>query len=329
MSIEAHWQRLGPVAVLLYPFSLLFWLASKLRRSAYQLGIFKTHHFKAPVLVVGNITVGGSGKTPLVIWLADFLRDRGLRPGLVARGYRGKASTWPQQVRPDSDPAAVGDEAVLMAQRTGCPVCVGPNRSVAVRALLEHTDCDVVISDDGMQHYAMARDLEIAVVDGQRRFGNGLLLPAGPLREPVARLKQVALVISNGMANPGEFAMTMSSPKLYRLNNEKSFEDISRFKGSRVHAIAGIGNPQRFFDLLGQHGLVVEAHPFPDHYAYTAKDFVFADELPVLMTEKDAVKCKRIFYGDAWVVRVEAQPEASFGRRLDLALDQILAKQST
>ncbi len=329
MNIEAHWQRLGVLAVLLYPFSLLFWLLSTVRRLSYQLGIFKTQYFKAPVLVVGNITVGGSGKTPLVIWLAVFLREKGFRPGVVARGYRGKASSWPQQVRPDSDPTAVGDEAVLMAQRTGCPVCVGPNRPAAVQALLEHTNCDVVISDDGMQHYAMARDLEVAVIDGQRRFGNGLLLPAGPLREPVGRLKKVDLVISNGQANSGEFAMTMSGPKLYLLNDERSLEDISRFEGTRVRAIAGVGNPQRFFDVLRQYGLIVEAHPFPDHHAYTENDLAFGDDLPLLMTEKDAVKCRRIFHGEAWVVRVEAQPEASFVNRLDLALNQILPRQST
>jgi tetraacyldisaccharide 4'-kinase len=328
MSIEAHWQRLGVLALLLLPLSLLFRLIAALRRSLFRLGIFKTQRFSAPVIVVGNITVGGSGKTPLVIWLADHLREQGMRPGLVARGYRGQASTWPQQVRPDSDPASVGDEAVLLAQRSGCPVCVGPDRPEAVRSLLSHTDCNVIISDDGLQHYAMGRDLEIAVVDGQRRFGNGLLLPAGPLREPVSRLRHVDLVVANGEPGAGEFAMKLRSPQVCPLHGDGEPADISRFDGRRVRAIAGIGNPQRFFDMLTRHGLVVESHAFPDHHSYSREELSFADDLPLLMTEKDAVKCRRIINGDAWVVSVQAQPEGAFVHRLNLALEQILSGRS-
>ena len=324
MAIEAHWQRIGVLAVLLFPVSLLFRLAVAVRRFFYRTGLARQQRFDAPVIVVGNITVGGSGKTPLVTWLVDYLRERGLRPGVVSRGYGGKSSQWPQQVRPDSDPATVGDEAVLLAQQAHCPVCVGPDRPEAVRALLQHTDCNIVISDDGMQHYAMARDLEIAVVDGQRRFGNGLLLPAGPLREPVSRLKRVDMVVCNGEPHSGEFAMTLSQPRVYRLHEHGEKFDIDRFDGQRVRAIAGIGNPARFFDMLGSCGLAVEAHAFPDHHAYTAQDFAFDGELPLLMTEKDAVKCTRIIDGDAWVVSIRAQPDAAFQHRLNLALEQIL-----
>lgn len=327
MSLESHWQHLGVPAVLLYPLSLLFRLISALRRLMYRVGIFQTHHFAVPVIVVGNITVGGSGKTPLVIWLTEFLREHGLKPGLVARGYKGQANSWPQQVRPDSDPASVGDEAVLLAQRSGCPVCVGPDRPEAVRALLAHTECNIVISDDGMQHYAMGRDLEIAVIDGQRRFGNGQLLPSGPLREPQSRLRTVDLVVVNGEPRPREFAMRLGSPRVYPLHGGDAV-DISRFDGQRVRAIAGIGNPQRFFDMLSKHGLLVEAHPFPDHHSYSRADLTFAEERPLLMTEKDAVKCRRIMNGDAWVVSVQVLPEELFVHRLNMALEQIQSGRS-
>ena len=328
MSIEAQWQRLGPLAIALWPVSLLFRLVVASRRWAYRRNLLKSKHPAVPVIVVGNITVGGSGKTPLVIWLVEFLRGHGLQPGVVSRGYGGGASHWPQQVGADSDPVAVGDEAVLLAQRAACPVCVGPDRPAAIDALLQHSGCDVVVSDDGLQHYAMSRDIEIAVIDGQRRFGNGLMLPAGPLREPVSRLRDVDLVICNGQPQADEFAMQLSSPQIYRLDGEGPSRDISVLEGQRVRAIAGIGNPGRFFDMLRSHGLVVQGHAFPDHHAYTAEDLAFAAELPLLMTEKDAVKCRNIFAGDAWVVSIQAQPEAPFVHRLSQALAHVLPGES-
>lgn len=323
MSIEQHWQRRGVVAIGLWPLSLLFRLVAELRRLLYRRGWLHSRTFRVPLIVVGNITVGGSGKTPLVTWLSAHLRGRGLRPGIVSRGYGGKADRWPQQVLPGSDPTLVGDEAVLLAQRTGCPVWVGPDRPAAVDALLRHTDCDLVISDDGMQHYAMGRDLEIAVIDGERRFGNGWMLPAGPLREPLSRMRTVDLVVCNGSPHSGEYAMKLQHPRLRPLSDGGVARDIADFQGRRVRAIAGIGNPQRFFDMLGQHGLRVDPRPFPDHHAYQARDLVFADELPLLMTEKDAVKCARIVKGDAWVVTVDAQLEPAFVERLNLSLDTL------
>jgi tetraacyldisaccharide 4'-kinase len=320
MGIERHWQTVGPIAILLYPLSLPFRLIAALRRFAYRIGLLRRYRAPVPVLVVGNITVGGSGKTPLVIWLVHYLREQGFKPGIVARGYGGTASHWPQQVRADSDPSVVGDEAVLLAQRGECPVCVAPDRPAAIRAVLQHTDCDIVVSDDGMQHYAMARDLEIAVIDGERRFGNGLLLPAGPLRESPARLRSVDFVVCNGKAASGEFAMKLRKPLVYPLHGDGEPRGIEEFAGRKVHAIAGIGNPQRFFAMLRQHGLEVEAHPFPDHHPYTARDLAFETALPLLMTEKDAVKCRRIGKSPAWVVSVQAQPDAAFIQRLNLAL---------
>lgn len=313
---------MGVLALSMLPLSLLFRMLVALRRWSYRLGLRSVYRAACPVIVVGNITVGGSGKTPLVIWLARWLREQGYRPGIVSRGYGGRARNWPQQVRPDSDPASVGDEAVVLARRTNCPVCVGPDRGAAAAALLAHTDCNVLVSDDGLQHYGLARDLEIAVINGRTRFGNGLMLPAGPLREPRSRLRQIDLVVTNGDPLPRTFAMRLRKPALVALQDEDTERDLEELRGRRVRAIAGIANPERFFDMLRRHGLQVEAVPFPDHHPFTRKELSFDDELPLLMTEKDAVKCRRLIdYPDSWVVRVEAIPDAPFIHRLKGKLD--------
>ncbi|MGV6827553.1 MAG: tetraacyldisaccharide 4'-kinase [bacterium] len=316
------WYGKNPLAYLLLPLSLLFYLVSTFRRILYRLGIKRVNRFNIPVVVVRNISVGGTGKTPLVIWLAAFLKSQGHRPGIVARGYGGKSSQWPQQVRPDSDPEVVGDEAVLLAARCECPVCVGPDRSAAVRALEEHTDCDIVISDDGLQHYAMDRDIEIAVVDGERKFGNRLLLPAGPLRETVSRLGRVSLVISLGDAVDGSHTMMHRRAELWPLHGGEP-RTLTDAAGARVQAVAGIGNPQRFFNMLQAAGLEVVAHPFRDHHQFQASDFSFAEDLPVLMTEKDAVKCRDFGLQQAWVVRVAAQPDNAFIQALNKLLQEL------
>lgn len=317
------WNRVTPVSLLLLPLSGLFALFSGLRRQAYRLGVFKVQRFSVPVIVVGNISVGGTGKTPLVIWLVEHLKAQGLKPGVVARGYGGKASKWPQQVRPDSDPLMVGDEPVLIASRTQRPVCVAPDRPAAVQALLDHTDCDVVVSDDGLQHYALGRDLEIAVIDPQRRFGNGLLLPAGPLREGRRRLKQVDLQITQGVGSRGEYRFELAHAMLLPVSGVGGGRPLSDLKGQRVHALAGIGEPRRFFDLLRRAGLLVIEHPFPDHHPYRAQDLAFSDELPLLMTEKDAVKCRPYARSNHWALQVEAVPDQAFAERLDKRLKDI------
>jgi tetraacyldisaccharide 4'-kinase len=301
----------------------LFALIAYLRRTCYRLGWCRVSRAEVPVVVVGNLTVGGTGKTPLVIWLAGHLKSLGYRPGIVARGYGGKARNWPQQVRPDSDPVIVGDEAVLVASGTGCPVCVGPDRPAAVEALLTYHDCDIVISDDGLQHYALGRDLEIVVIDGVRRFGNRLPLPAGPLREPVARLQQADLVVvQGGTPDAGQFGMQLVEPTLRPLlgGEAKSLQDWS---GRKVHAVAGIGNPQRFFAQLERAGLQVLPHAYPDHHAFTPADLAFSDELPVLMTTKDAVKCSRFGLDHHYVVSVTAQPDEAFVQTLDNKLKEL------
>ncbi|RMG37527.1 MAG: tetraacyldisaccharide 4'-kinase, partial [Gammaproteobacteria bacterium] len=273
--VEREWQHLGLLATILAPLSLLFRIAVALRRFGYRLGVFPVYRAPCPVIVVGNLTVGGSGKTPLVIWLANWLREQGYRPGIVARGYGGRARHWPQQVRADSDPGTVGDEAVVLARRTGAPVCVGPARGAATAALLAHTDCDVVISDDGLQHYALARDVEVAVVNGETRFGNGLMLPAGPLREPRSRLRRVDMVVSNGDPLPGSYAMRLRKPILVHLHRDQERREIDMLHGKRVCAIAGIANPERFFHMLRRYGLEVEGVAFPDHHPYRRDELAF------------------------------------------------------
>lgn len=326
--LDDFWSTVNGVSLALLPLSLLFAAVAAVRRLSYRTGVLRARHFSVPVVVVGNITVGGTGKTPLVTWLAGFLRSHGWRPGIVSRGYGGTARHWPQQVRADSDPASVGDEAVMLAAFTACPMCVGPDRPAAVRELLAHTDVNIIISDDGMQHYALARDLEIAVIDGERRLGNGFLLPAGPLREPKSRLRSVDLVVVNGQGRAGEFSMKLFQPSVRPLAGGQEV-GISEFAGVAVNAVAGIGNPQRFYDLLARHGVEVKPRPFRDHHLFEAKDLCFDDGLPVLMTEKDAVKCRRLPCRNCWVVHVNAQPDASFVQRLNTALKDIVNGQKT
>ncbi len=313
-SLEHYWWRHNALSVVLLPLSWLFRVAVTLRRSAYRAGWFRTHRLAVPVIIVGNITVGGTGKTPLVIWLVEFLRAQGYRPGVVTRGYGGSARI-PRSVGPESDTRETGDEAVLLARRCACPVMIGKERVAAARALT--VQCDVIVSDDGLQHYRLGRDIEIAVVDGARRFGNGLCLPAGPLREPIARLKEVDMVVMHGgAAGQGEFSMRLEPLSLRNLRDETSTRALDDFIGHTVHAVAAIGHPQRFFDTLRAQGLSIIEHPFPDHHAFTPPDLDFADDRPLLMTEKDAVKCQGFAKPDYWCLPVQAKLDAAFGARL-------------
>jgi tetraacyldisaccharide 4'-kinase len=305
--LETLWYRKHPFTMVLAPLSWLFCLLTVTRWFAYQLGWFKVHYLEVPVIVVGNITVGGTGKTPLVIWLARFLTDHGYRAAIVCRGYKGETGHWPQLVGPASDPRTVGDEAVLLARRTRCPVVAGPDRVAAANTLLRHAHCDVIISDDGMQHLALGRQVEIAVVDGIRRHGNGLCLPAGPLREPISRLRKVDLIVSNGAGHRGEFAMALKHCGLYRVKQPAHHAPIETIKGRPVHAVCGLGHPSRFFSTLEGLGLDIERHPFPDHYTFRRKDICFNDDLPVIMTEKDAVKCAPFADARHWYLAVEAE----------------------
>ncbi|MBI4937753.1 MAG: tetraacyldisaccharide 4'-kinase [Nitrosomonadales bacterium] len=313
--LERHWYRITPLHLILLPASLMFHLLAGLRRTMYRYGILASEKLPVPVVVVGNINVGGSGKTPLALWLAQQLLDNGWHPGIISRGYGGTASSV-QAAYAASDPEAVGDEAVLMAQRKLCPVWVGRERPAAARALLRaHPECDVILSDDGLQHYRLQRDVEIAVVDGVRRFGNGWLLPAGPLREPVSRLAEVnAVVVNGGAAVAGEFGMRLHGDSFYNLLNPEISVQAADFAGQRLHAIAGIGHPERFFAHLKNLGLNPQTHPFPDHHRYTANDLSYADADAVLMTEKDAVKCSAFANEKCWVLRVDARPDPALAQ---------------
>ena len=319
--LDYYWYTRSPWLLLLTPLSLLFRTIVRLRRLAYRSGLLHSCRVSRPVIIVGNITAGGTGKTPLVIWLAGYLRGKGYRPGIISRGYGGQAGSWPQQVRPDSDPAMVGDEAVLIAGATHCPMAVGPDRVATARALIEHSDCDVILSDDGLQHYALQRDIEIIVVDGVRRFGTGFLMPAGPLREPVRRLQEADLVVINGLGSGQEHRMRMNPGEAHSLLDDSNTRRLSDFHGRAVHAVAGIGNPERFFQLLQQQGMQVQKHPFPDHYQYTSADIRFGDDKPVIMTEKDAVKCRHFATDNDWYIPVTVQMSADFCQQLDVLLE--------
>lgn len=322
--LASLWYSPSPLLLLLLPLAWIFRALVAVRRFAYTAGLLPSHRLPVPVIVVGNITVGGSGKTPLVIWMVEHLRARGYRPGIVSRGYGGQARSWPQQVRPDSDPAMVGDEAVLLARRCHCPMAVGPDRVAAARALLEFHDVDIIVSDDGLQHYALRRDIEIAVIDGVRRFGSGYCLPAGPLREPPARLKSVDLVVANGIGGRMEYSMRLRPGDAWRLDDPVQQRELSAFARTRVHAVAGIGHPERFFSTLTGLGIQVMPHAFPDHHAFRAEDLHFAsDGNPVLMTEKDAVKCQALRGLHAWVVPVRAELDERFSPQLDALLARL------
>lgn len=327
--LDHYWQSENGVSRALLPLSLLFRLLVWLRVMAYRYGFRRSHRLPAPVIVVGNISVGGTGKSPLVIWLAQYLCRQGYRPGIISRGYGGSASKWPLQVTTDSDPRVVGDEPVMIARRTGCPVWVGRDRPETGMALLAASDCDLIISDDGLQHYALARDIEIAVIDGERGMGNGHLLPAGPLREPVSRLSRVDLLIANGASTLAEWRMTLQPGDLVNLSDPGQRIPLDRLAGTRVHAVAGIGNPGRFFSTLRCAGLRVTEHPFPDHHAFSPGDIEQDDLLPLIMTEKDAVKCAAFARTHDWYLEVTAQPDRGFIQQLERQLGELRYGQET
>lgn len=304
------------------PVAALYGGISRLRRTVYRLGMLKSTRMPVPVIVVGNLVAGGAGKTPLTIALVENLRAKGFKPGVASRGYGGTAA-GPVLLEASPDPTVVGDEPSLIAMRTGVPVAIGADRTAAVRLLLEQ-GVDVIVTDDGLQHYALARDIEICVVDGVRRFGNGRLLPAGPLREPLSRLRHVDFVVCNGGAAHGhEILMQLAPADAVAVDEPSRRRPLSAFTGQRVHAVAGIGNPARFFTLLREAGIEVIEHAFPDHHRYAAHDLAFADDLPVMMTEKDAVKCRGFAIRGWWSVPVTAQLPSTFR---DAVVTRVLAR---
>ena len=301
---------------LLRPLAWVYKNMMSLRRYLYQKNFFKSTRFSIPVIVVGNITVGGTGKTQLVIALAALLKEEGYHLGIVSRGYGGSATHTPTLVSPESLPDLVGDEPILIAMRTECPLVVAKDRVEAVRFLLKNASCDIILSDDGLQHYALARAIEIAVLNGKRRLGNGLCLPAGPLREASQRLNEVDFVVCLGEANPGEYTMESMVEGFFDIMGRERYE-ASYFKGKKIHAVAGIAHPERFFQTLDSLGLAYIPHPFPDHHAFVKQDFAFCDAHSIIiMTEKDAVKCRAFLNEGAFFLKVSVKIEASFKERL-------------
>lgn len=323
-SWAERWYDGHPLFTLLLPLSAVFALIAWLRRMGYRLGWLRAWQAPVPVIVIGNISVGGTGKTPLTLALVEHLRSQGWRPGIVSRGYGGQGASYPQLVRADSDAAEVGDEPLLLARRAAVPVVIDPLRVRGVQHLLAFSDCNVVLCDDGLQHYALARTVEIAVIDGQRGLGSGWRLPAGPLREPVSRLQSVDLVVVNGawraLGAVPESASTMTLTPGSWQPVRADADAASAPTSGPIHAVAGIGHPPRFFALLAGQGFQPIPHAFPDHHAYTAADLQFSPPAPVVMTEKDAVKCAGIAPANSWYVPVQAILPDSFWQALDQRL---------
>lgn len=320
MRIDALWYGRHWLSWPLVPLAGLFRLGVALRRWAFIQGWLASERLPVPVIVVGNLSVGGTGKTPLVLWLADWLHRQGWRPGIILRGYGGLARDWPRLVGMDGDPRELGDEAVLLARRSGLPVAAGPDRAAAGRLLLERAGCDILVSDDGLQHYRLARDLEILVIDGPRGFGNGFCLPAGPLREPLARARGIPLQVCTGGNSPGAEPLALNPGDLVKLGDPSCTRPLADLKGQRVTAVAGIGNPERFFALLRRAGLYVDERPYPDHHAFTAAEATAWPPGPLIMTEKDAVKCLTFAGDDHWYLPVAAVPSEAFEYQLSQAV---------
>jgi tetraacyldisaccharide 4'-kinase len=322
MWLEQQWYRFGFWHLLLAPLAFLFWLISSLRRFCYQVGLIRSHKLPVPVIVVGNISVGGTGKTPLVIWLAEQLKKQGYSPAIISRGYGGSSGSV-MHVHVDSDVAVVGDEPVLLAKRSQCPVWVGRERVKLAQALLRaHPECNIIISDDGLQHYRLQRDFEIVVVDGSRRFGNGWLLPAGPLREPASRLKAVDATVYNGDKHNGSepvlnaFLMQLEGKGFHNLLDPTKTAQATVFTEKSICAIAGVGNPARFFQQLSDLGLQFKSLVFPDHHAFRPADLQNIKADAILMTEKDAVKCTAFAKAHWWYLPVNAVVDEALVTRI-------------
>lgn len=315
---KGHWALW-----LLAPLSFLYGLISRFRRIAYQQAWFKSQKFNLPVIVVGNITAGGTGKTPLTLAIVNYLKEQGYKPVIVSRGYGGKTE-YPALVTAQSTPQQVGDEPLLMFLQSQVPVVVAPKRAEAVAYVMQHHLGDVVICDDGLQHYALARDIEIAVIDGARGLGNGHFLPQGALRESAQRLKSVAFVVINGAgyAYPQAHVMSLKAGECLPVAASSTYN--APVAPQKIHAVAGIGNPERFFKQLQQQGFDVITHAFADHHQFSVQDVSFGDALPVVMTAKDAVKCQGFAVENMWQMPVEAQLSSNFYRQLSQKLAQVL-----
>ena len=322
--IEKVWYSKNIFSLLLSPLSLIYISIIYLRHTLYRLGLISITKINVPTIVIGNIVAGGTGKTPLVIWLAKHFKDKGFLPGIVSRGYGGTYLSNIELVKPTSNPLLVGDEPVIIARNTNCPVVVAKIRAKGAKELVEKYNCNIIFCDDGMQHYSLARDIEIAVIDGQRRFGNNYCFPAGPLREPKSRIFKADLIVSKYNARTCEHKMDYTYKQLVSLNELSKTIPISDLHGMTVHVIAGINNPDHFFSYLRSHKLELIIHKFPDHYSYTEDDVKFNDNFPVVMTEKDAVKCLNYSSDKYWYIPISAELSKLFVCDLDKLMGKII-----
>jgi len=322
-TLDQYWDSINVISIMLLPLSILFYLISRLRKFAYKTGLIFSYQSPVPVVVIGNISVGGTGKTPLIIELVKQLQKKGKNPAVISRGYGGQSKKWPQIVSSKTQALQVGDEPQLIFQHTQCPVVVGPNRKDDIELLLSEFNCDVILSDDGMQHYALQRNIEICVVDADKKFGNGFFIPAGPLRESQLRLKTVDLVLYNGFSENQSF-FEMRAIDCMSVGGAQEKLKLESFSGKTVHAIAGIGYPQRFFSMLKKHNIKVIPHAFKDHHLYQISDLVFDDDLDVLMTEKDAIKCLDLNLKNHWSVPVEIVFAQSTQKKLNEIFNSVI-----
>ena len=305
------WYKNSYWYIFFLPLSWLFASLILVRKFVFKRFLQNLYQPPCSVIIVGNITVGGTGKTPFIIWLAKNLKARGLKPAILSRGYGGQISDIPIEVSEYSDPSIVGDEPVMIASKVDCPVIVHSNRVLSCK-YISKKNIDLIICDDGLQHYLLKRDYEIVIIDGERVFGNGQLLPAGPLREPISRLNNVDLVlkqinsVSDGVDYDRERAFYLTGGTANNINSGE-MRSLSEFIGKKIHAVAGIGNPNRFFNLLADKGIEIERHYYGDHQKYSLDELSFDDDLDILMTEKDAVKCKKFNNDRLWYVPVELE----------------------
>lgn len=331
-KLQQGWRRPRLLNYLLVPISWCYILLVKLRHGCYRAGMFKSSALPRPVIVVGNISIGGSGKSPLVMALVNHLKEKGFKPGVISRGYGAKSAFFPRAVDQTTCAEIVGDEPQLIFERCDVPVVVGPDRVRNGYCLIDDGNCNVLISDDGYQHFALKRTLDIVVVDGQYGFGNGWCLPAGPLREPISALKRAAIVVVNGTlttelrrripADCAVYCMAMALQEAYNLMDNRR-RALSEFSNNSVHAVAGIGNPLRFFSQLEKSGIDIMPKVFPDHHEFTEDDLLFTDNQEVLMTEKDGIKCRTLSVAkNIWVVPAKLRVDEAFYRQVESVINK-------
>lgn len=320
---ENIWYSKNLRSTALLPLSWVFSSVASLRKTFYQLKNSKQKNFPVFVIVVGNITVGGTGKTPFVIWLANYCKAQGLRVGIVTRGYKRTTNKQLVEVQSQSTYSDVGDEALLLALKTACPVMVSVDRKLAVNELAKKYKLDVVLSDDGLQHYNLPRNIEISIVDADRQYGNGRCLPAGPLREPITRLDSCDLIVSNGHDEANACSFDVKVDEVVSLSSDTVRKPVEDFVNLTVHAVAGIGNPSRFFNMLRNAGMNVVEHTFPDHHDYKEAEIEFNSTDPILMTEKDAVKCKKFNNTNIWYLPMSVIPSNALEQRISKIIEGI------